>query len=58
MTKLPQNLRAEIRGDALKWLESQAFTTPYEAFLAGVEHGLKLAEEAEKTLEKHSFMLE
>ena len=40
MNKIPAHLRAKIRGDALKAINSRAFVTPYDAFIMGVEYVL------------------
>ena len=40
MNNIPPHLRAKIRGDALKAINSRAFLTPYDAFIMGVEYAL------------------
>ena len=41
MNNIPAHLRAKIRGDALKAINSRAFLTPYDAFMMGVEYVLE-----------------
>jgi len=40
MQKIAPHLRAKIRGDAIRILNTQPFTTAFDAFILGVEYAL------------------
>ena len=49
MNNLPSHLRAKIRGDAIRILNTRAFVTAFDAFMLGVEYALTTKKEEVKS---------